>query len=50
MSGRNGDKSRFRINEKRKLAKRIRTRNLLSALAPATPAAPKKGRRTGLGR
>lgn len=51
MSQRNGDRSRFQINRKRKVRHRQRVRALLASLAerqegpaaPATPVAKKKG-------
>ena len=41
MSSRNGDKSRHRINQKRKLAKRVRVRALVASLQAGTPAPEK---------
>jgi hypothetical protein len=38
MSARNGDKSRFHIGRKRKIAQRVRNRELLQRAEPATPA------------
>jgi hypothetical protein len=45
MSSRNGDKSRYRINQKRKLAKRARLRALMATLQPGTPAPEKAAAR-----
>jgi hypothetical protein len=38
MSARNGDKSRFHIGRKRRIAQRLRNRELLQRAAPATSA------------